>query len=178
MDFSSLSCDPIARSVALGFVMYAVLIWQENYDEEFALTVSMLVSLLSLSLHSFANRLCNMENYGMEKSGAASTTMVRPTPPAENEPEGHPEVPMAARHKSCPNTDGIVGNNVPGYYLLNNGEYSNGGISHQQISDVINNSKLNDIYHQMANVQQMEMDKGVYFGRARAPLYFEPTFKI
>jgi len=38
--------------------------------------------------------------------------------------------------------------NTPGYYLINNNQYSSNGISYDQVEDLICASKLNDLYNQ------------------------------
>jgi len=73
---------------------------------------------------------------------------------------------------------GVMANNRPGYYLLNNNKYSTNGIPYEKVSDLITQSRNHDIYHQHAHVTQDELNKQVYFGKARLPLYFEPVYEF
>ena len=181
---STLSCNSVARSASIGLILYAILL---NYEvgDNMEFTLSVFVALLSFALHTFHSRLCK-EGYGnthlnyanLGVSSPTSTATTRPTVGFQGVPESLPRGQISPDYDSC-RTDGVTGYDSPGYYLLNNGgQYSGNGVSHDQINDVIKKSKLNDVYHQHANVHQEELDKHVYFGKSRFPLYFEPTYGL
>lgn len=69
---------------------------------------------------------------------------------------------------------GVVASDRPGYFLLNNGSYSNDGLSYDTIADAIDNSKMHDILHQhTAKSVTMDHLKELYMGTDRMPLYYD-----
>lgn len=71
---------------------------------------------------------------------------------------------------------GVMTGDKPGYYLLNDNKYSTDGIPYEKVSKIIEQSKSHDMYHQLATVSQDELNKQIYFGKARAPLHYESVY--
>lgn len=67
---------------------------------------------------------------------------------------------------------GLSTHGRPGYYLFNNGKFSNKGVSPDEIASVIQKSKCHDMHHQIAFVPPQSHILH-HFGKDRAPLQSE-----
>ena len=63
--------------------------------------------------------------------------------------------------------------NEPGYYLANDGKYSDLGIPYDQVAEIITKSKLHDLYHQ--HNHNITWSPHTHIGKARGRMNLEQT---
>ncbi|QKF94110.1 hypothetical protein QKU48_gp0652 [Fadolivirus algeromassiliense] len=129
----------LTYAILITSLLYFISINSANFDTTKALLSSSLlvVSLVVLDMFVFNSRE-GMEEVLQEQGVLACDS-------SNADPTQYLYGPVDEDYaKSGLNYD----TNLPGYYLVNNGNYSEKGISYEKVQDLIIASKYNDLYNQ------------------------------
>ena len=158
----ALQNNTLFSSALIGLLAYAFLQSTNNRSSlEISITVFVLALAIQMTFSSVQSELLSSSEF---KSSNEVKTIIEPEDNLKNS-----EKPVLEK------AQGSSINDSPSYYLLNNGVYSKKGIPYSKVSDMIEQSRMHDIHHQQAHVVNNELEKRVYFGKDRMPIYFAPT---
>jgi len=142
------------------------------------LALLVIINFVMLQTGFFRERMNDLKNLELSRVPLSHNSDVRPHELEEEDVDVDEDEEVGERvvpEEEIRNVLNIQKQNdtMPGYYLANDGEYTKDGISYDKASDLICQSKLNDLYQQQNFNIQWSPD--THIGKSRGPLDWQKT---
>ena len=154
-------------SVALIVAVILYMLPGEKVETNYIIMVSLVAALFSFVLDILSEWYMRKKT----KENMSDIEMNYPDPLMVADKYG-----MSTEQQDYANTGLNYDNDLPGYYLVNNGKYSDGRIPYSESMELIETSKLHDLYQQQ-NFNILSSPH-THIGKNRGPLNWDPCCTI
>jgi hypothetical protein len=154
-------------SVALIVAVILYIIPGEKLEMNYIILVSMSAAIFSFILDLLSKwYIDGQRSEGMEETQEYGSNETKVVPR---------QFVTTTEEQDYANTGLNYDNDLPGYYLINNGKYSdNGRIPYSESDELIEASKLHDLYEQ--HNFHILSSPHTHIGKSRGNLTWEPTY--